>query len=101
MSLYSKSREFITRVAGTRTLLRSASVGLVLLFCLFALNPLSAQMKMPEGMEKKEGMELKKEGMELKKEGIEKKEGMELKKEGMGKKKEGMEMKEGMGGSGY
>ena len=57
MSLYSKSREFITRVAGTRTLLRSASVGLVLLFCLFALNPLSAQTEM------KEGMELKKEGM--------------------------------------
>ncbi len=61
MSLYSKSREFITRVAGTRTLLRSASVGLVLLFCLFALNPLSAQTEM------KEGMELKKEGMEMKK----------------------------------
>ncbi len=81
MSLYSKSREFITRVAGTRTLLRSASVGLVLLFCLFALNPLSAQTEM------KEGMELKKEGMELKKDG------MELKKEGMEKKKEGMGMK--------
>ncbi len=75
MSLYSKYREFITRVAGTRTLLRFASVGLVLLFCLFALNPLSAQT------EKKEDMQLKKEGMEL--------------------KKEGMEMKEGMGGSGY
>ncbi len=59
MSLYSKSREFITRVAGTRTLLRSASVGLVLLFCLFALNPLSAQTEM------KESMELKKEGMEM------------------------------------
>ena len=100
MSLYSKSREFITRVAGTRTLLRSASVGLVLLFCLFALNPLSAQMKMPEGMEKKkEGMG-KKEGIEKKKEGIEKKEGME-KKEGL-EKKEGMEKKkEGMEGAGY
>ncbi len=85
MSLYSKSREFITLVAGTRTLLRSASVGLVLLFCLFALNPLSAQMKMPEGMGKKEAME--------KKEDIEKKEGME--------KKEGIEKKEGMEGSGY
>ncbi len=63
MSLYSKSREFITRVAGTRTLLRSASVVLVLLFCLFALNPLSAQTEMKEGMElKKEGMGMK-EGM--------------------------------------
>ena len=55
----------------------------MLLFCLFALNPLSAQMKMPEGMGKKEGMEKKKEGIEKKKEGIEKKEGMEKKKEGM------------------
>ncbi len=51
----------------------------MLLFCLFALNPLSAQTEMKEGMElKKEGREMKKEGMELKKEG------MELKKEGMG-----------------
>ena len=85
MSLYSKSREFITRVAGTRTLLRSASVGLVLLFCLFALNPLSAQTEMKKGMGKKEGTE-KKEGMGMP-------EGMEM-PEGMGKK-------EGMEGSGY
>ena len=65
MSLCLKSRESAGRAAGITTFLRSASINLAFLFCLFALNPLSAQTEMKKGMEMKEGMK-----MEMATEGI-------------------------------
>ena len=65
MSLYSKSREFTARGAGTRTFLRAVSVSLALLVCLSGLRPVSAQTEMQQGMKMKGGMK-----MEMATEGI-------------------------------
>ena len=59
MNLYSKSRDFTVRGAGTRTFLRAASVSLALLVYLSGLSPLSAQMEMKQGMK----MEMATEGI--------------------------------------